>query len=82
LWYFRSEDDVLENNVKAFERNFGRSLLAGYSNYYLSDFVLHGTSDVSYAPKLIADLELAAQTTILDEPVTEAVCIVADVDKW
>ncbi|XP_064621785.1 folliculin-interacting protein 1-like isoform X2 [Lineus longissimus] len=78
----RSEDDVLESNVKAFERNFGRSLLAGYSKCYLSDFVLHGTSDVDYTSKLIGDLELAAQTTVLDEPVNEAVCIVADADKW
>ena len=25
--------------------NFGRQMLAGFSDHYLSDFVLHGTSD-------------------------------------
>ncbi|XP_064612338.1 folliculin-interacting protein 2-like isoform X2 [Liolophura sinensis] len=68
--------------IKAFERNFGRSLMAGFSDHYLSDFVLHGTSDNNFHHKLLADLNLAIQHPVLDEPVTEAVCVIADTDTW
>ncbi|XP_061192634.1 folliculin-interacting protein 1-like [Saccostrea echinata] len=70
------------SSIKMFDRNFGRSLLAEYSDHYLSNFVLHGTSDNNFKEKLIRDLHMATQHSVLDEPITEAVFIVADTDKW
>ncbi|XP_058513407.1 folliculin-interacting protein 2 isoform X1 [Ochotona princeps] len=64
-------------------RNFGRSLLAGYCPTYVPDLVLHGTgSDERLRQCLAADLLHTAQHPVLDEPIAEAVCIIADTDKW
>ncbi|XP_043559356.1 folliculin-interacting protein 1 isoform X2 [Chiloscyllium plagiosum] len=63
--------------------NFGRSLFGGYCPYYVSDFVLHGTgSDEKLKQCLVSDLTHAVQHPVLDEPISEAVCIIADLDKW
>ncbi|KAF4071614.1 hypothetical protein AMELA_G00275370 [Ameiurus melas] len=62
--------------------HFGRSLLGGYSPQYMPDFVLHGvTSDQRLKQCLMADLEHTVLHPALDEPVAEAVCIVADTDR-
>lgn len=71
-----------EWHIRAFDRNFGRSLLASYSDHYLSDFVLHGTSDTDYKPRLLNDLQSTVKHSILDEPIDEAVCVIADTDLW
>ncbi|KAM9747148.1 folliculin-interacting protein 2 isoform 5-T5 [Dama dama] len=64
-------------------RNFGRSLLAGYCPTYMPDLVLHGTSsDEKLKQCLAADLIHTVQHPVLDEPIAEAVCIIADTDKW
>ncbi|XP_057582138.1 folliculin-interacting protein 2 isoform X2 [Hippopotamus amphibius kiboko] len=64
-------------------RNFGRSLLAGYCPTYMPDLVLHGTSsDEKLKQCLAADLVYTVQHPVLDEPIAEAVCIIADTDKW
>uniref|UniRef100_A0A8C9AEY8 Folliculin interacting protein 2 n=1 Tax=Prolemur simus TaxID=1328070 RepID=A0A8C9AEY8_PROSS len=64
-------------------RNFGRSLLAGYCPTYMPDLVLHGTSsDEKLKQCLLADLAHTVHHPVLDEPIAEAVCIVADTDKW
>ncbi|XP_057403158.1 folliculin-interacting protein 2 isoform X1 [Balaenoptera acutorostrata] len=64
-------------------RNFGRSLLAGYCPTYMPDLVLHGTSsDEKLKQCLAADLAHTVQHPVLDEPIAEAVCIIADTDKW
>nr|XP_023416166.1 LOW QUALITY PROTEIN: folliculin-interacting protein 2 [Cavia porcellus] len=64
-------------------RNFGRSLLAGYCPAYMPDLVLHGTSsDEKLRQCLLADLIHTVHHPVLDEPIAEAVCIVADTDKW
>ncbi|KAK3595116.1 hypothetical protein CHS0354_002368 [Potamilus streckersoni] len=70
------------SSQKSFEKNFGRSLLAEFSDHYMSDFVLHGTSDKNYQEKLQGDLKMAIQHSVLDEPIAEAVCIIADTDLW
>jgi len=66
--------------------NFGRSLMAGYCDHYLSDFVLHGVRDKSMLTspytEIHRDLKASVQNSVLDEPIAEASCIVADVDKW
>lgn len=43
--------------------------MAGFSDHYLSDFVLHGTSDNNFHHKLLADLNLAIQVnkTVFDK---------------
>ncbi|XP_021374421.1 folliculin-interacting protein 2-like isoform X2 [Mizuhopecten yessoensis] len=74
--------ELSSSSIKVFDRNFGRSLMAGYSDHYLSDFVLHGTSENSFHEKLRSDLEVAVQHSVLDEPIGEAVCIIADTDQW
>uniref|UniRef100_UPI00398ECF33 folliculin-interacting protein 2-like isoform X2 n=1 Tax=Pristiophorus japonicus TaxID=55135 RepID=UPI00398ECF33 len=63
--------------------NFGRSLFGGYCSQYVPDFVLHGTSsDEKLKQCLMADLAHAVQHPVLDEPIAESVCIIADTDKW
>ncbi|CAG5117099.1 unnamed protein product, partial [Candidula unifasciata] len=69
-------------HIKAFDRNFGHSLLAGYTDHYMSDFVLHGTSDTNFKPRLLNDLQMAVRHSVLDEPIDEAVCVIADTDSW
>uniref|UniRef100_A0A8C6WMS9 Folliculin interacting protein 1 n=1 Tax=Neogobius melanostomus TaxID=47308 RepID=A0A8C6WMS9_9GOBI len=63
--------------------NFGRSLFGGYCPTYVPDFVLHGMpSDEKLRQSLTEDLAHAVQHPVLDEPIAEAVCIIADTDKW
>uniref|UniRef100_A0A8C8RIF8 Folliculin interacting protein 2 n=1 Tax=Pelusios castaneus TaxID=367368 RepID=A0A8C8RIF8_9SAUR len=64
-------------------KNFGRSLLGGYCPTYMPDLVLHGISDDEKLKQcLAADLIHAVHHPVLDEPIAEAVCIIADTDKW
>ncbi|XP_063076174.1 folliculin-interacting protein 2 isoform X2 [Engraulis encrasicolus] len=71
-----------EMNVKPSVNHFGRSLLGGYCPQYMPDFVLHGiSSDQRLKQCLMADLEHTVLHPALDEPVAEAVCIVADTDR-
>lgn len=62
--------------------NFGRSLFAGICDSYLSDFVLQGVPDNNFYESLTTDLKLALQHSVVDEPISEAVCILANTDKW
>ncbi|XP_066574115.1 folliculin-interacting protein 2 isoform X2 [Amia ocellicauda] len=73
----------METVSKPHVTNFGHSLLGGYCPQYLPDFVLHGAaSDERLRQRLTADLDHAMLHPALDEPIAEAVCIVADTDKW
>ncbi|KAI5096414.1 folliculin-interacting protein 1 [Silurus meridionalis] len=63
--------------------NFGRSLFGSYCPTYVPDFVLHGIpNDNKLRQSLVSDLAHAVQHPVLDEPVAEAVCIIADTDRW
>uniref|UniRef100_A0A4W6DX08 Folliculin interacting protein 1 n=1 Tax=Lates calcarifer TaxID=8187 RepID=A0A4W6DX08_LATCA len=74
---------LVENFSKPSIANFGRSLFGGYCPTYVPDFVLHGMpSDEKLRQSLMAELTHAVQHPVLDEPIAEAVCIVADTDKW
>ncbi|KAM9313498.1 folliculin-interacting protein 1 [Gastrophryne carolinensis] len=71
------------NTVKPNIANFGRSLLAGYCTSYVPDFVLQGiSSEEKLKQCLMSDLSHAVQHPVLDEPIAESVCIIADADKW
>ncbi|CAI5784168.1 Hypothetical predicted protein [Podarcis lilfordi] len=64
-------------------KHFGRSLLGGYCASYMPDLVLHGISnDEQLKQCLSAELSHAVNHPVLDEPIAEAVCIIADTDKW
>ncbi|XP_068258995.1 folliculin-interacting protein 2 isoform X2 [Nyctibius grandis] len=64
-------------------KNFGRSLLGGYCHTYIPDLVLHGiNNDEKLKQCLLGDLLHAMHHPVLDEPIAEAVCIIADTDKW
>ncbi|XP_048365410.1 folliculin-interacting protein 2 isoform X2 [Sphaerodactylus townsendi] len=64
-------------------KHFGRSLLGGYCASYMPDLVLHGISnDEQLKLHLPADLCHSVNHPVLDEPIAEAVCIIADTDKW
>ncbi|XP_043077129.1 folliculin-interacting protein 1 isoform X2 [Puntigrus tetrazona] len=74
---------LVENYSKPSIANFGRSLFGGYCPTYVPDFVLHGApSDEKLRQNLVSDLAHAVQHPVLDEPIAEAVCIIADTDKW
>ncbi|KAK6493313.1 folliculin-interacting protein 2 isoform X1 [Huso huso] len=72
-----------ETVIKKNANNFGRSLFGGYCPQYMPDFVLHGIStDERLKQCLMADLDHTVRHPALDEPIAEAVCIIADTDKW
>uniref|UniRef100_A0A8C5HB48 Folliculin-interacting protein 1-like n=1 Tax=Gouania willdenowi TaxID=441366 RepID=A0A8C5HB48_GOUWI len=74
---------LVENYCKPSIANFGRSLFGGYCPTYVPDFVLHGMpSDEKLRQSLTTELTHAVQHPVLDEPIAEAVCIIADTDKW
>nr|XP_046265853.1 folliculin-interacting protein 1 isoform X2 [Scatophagus argus] len=74
---------LVENYSKPTIANFGRSLFGGYCPTYVPDFVLHGMpSDEKLRQSLMSELTHAVQHPVLDEPIAEAVCIIADTDKW
>ncbi|XP_038162747.1 folliculin-interacting protein 1 isoform X1 [Cyprinodon tularosa] len=74
---------LVENYSKPTIANFGRSLFGGYCPTYVPDFVLHGIpSDEKLRQSLMTELNHAVQHPVLDEPIAEAVCIIADTDKW
>ncbi|XP_014847808.1 PREDICTED: folliculin-interacting protein 1 isoform X3 [Poecilia mexicana] len=74
---------LVENYSKPTIANFGRSLFGGYCPAYVPDFVLHGIpSDEKLRQSLMSELNHAVQHPVLDEPIAEAVCIIADTDKW
>uniref|UniRef100_A0A8C4Q0V6 Folliculin interacting protein 1 n=1 Tax=Eptatretus burgeri TaxID=7764 RepID=A0A8C4Q0V6_EPTBU len=75
------------NIVEAHSSNnlssFGKSLLGGFCPRYVPDLVLQGLpSDVGLQERLLEDLNHAVQHPVLEEPVAEAVCVLADSERW
>ncbi|XP_053316153.1 folliculin-interacting protein 2 isoform X1 [Spea bombifrons] len=64
-------------------KHFGKSLFGGYCPTYMPDLVLHGISNCEKLKQcLSSDLAHSTHHPVLDEPLAEAVCVVADTDKW
>lgn len=61
--------------------SLGSSLIGGYCDSYVSDFVLHGTEKLN-EEKLATDLQNSIKYSVLDEQVTDASCVVANTDNW
>ncbi|KAM4051628.1 folliculin-interacting protein 2 isoform 2-T2 [Anomaloglossus baeobatrachus] len=71
-------DVISSSSVK----NFGRSLFGGYCSTYMPDMVLHGIASAEKLKTcLVTSLAHSTHHPVLDEPLAEAVCIVADTDK-
>lgn len=77
-----SNDSYSDSDEWRMFNNFGRSLFAGVCDSYMPDFVLQGVPDNDFYDSLSTDLKLALQHSVVDEPVSEAVCILANIDKW
>jgi hypothetical protein len=73
-------DDSTVQNATGLS-TFGSSLLAGYCDEYVPDFVLHGTRKLN-EEKLATDLQNSVKHSILDEQVYDASCVVANTDTW
>ncbi|XP_064418043.1 folliculin-interacting protein 2 isoform X2 [Latimeria chalumnae] len=72
-----------DSNSRQSVNNFARSLFGGYCSTYVPDLVLHGTSsDEKLKLYLMGNLVHAVHHPVLDEPIAESVCIIADTDKW
>eukprot|EP00794_Sanderia_malayensis_P011901 gene11901-13135_t len=59
--------------------NFGRSLLAGYCDNFVSDFALHGVKSIDM-DKVEQDLKLSLKYSAVGEAVSDAAYIIADID--
>uniref|UniRef100_UPI00358F96C9 folliculin-interacting protein 1-like isoform X2 n=1 Tax=Myxine glutinosa TaxID=7769 RepID=UPI00358F96C9 len=75
------------NIVEAHSSNnlssFGKSMFGGFCPRYVPDLVLQGIpSDVGLQERLLEDLNHAVQHPVLEEPVAEAVCVLADSERW
>ncbi|XP_078382776.1 folliculin-interacting protein 1-like [Oculina patagonica] len=57
-------------------------MFAGIVDSYLPDLVLQGVQENNFRASLSTDLKLALQHSVVDDPVSEAVCIIANTDKW
>uniref|UniRef100_A0A8C2BXY0 Si:ch211-42i9.8 n=1 Tax=Cyprinus carpio TaxID=7962 RepID=A0A8C2BXY0_CYPCA len=76
------DEETSPRELRSSVNHFGRSLLGGYCPQYMPDFALHGiSSDLSLKQCLMSDLEHTVLHPALDEPVAEALCIVADTDR-
>lgn len=62
------------------EAGIASNLFANYNERYMSDFVLQGTSECDFQRRMFDDLFAYVKENILEEPVSEACCIVADTD--
>lgn len=73
-------------NIPKSEASVGytHTLLRGINQNYVSDMVLQGTTSPfnSWEPILKRDLRLTARQPLLDQPIQEAVAIVANTDTW
>jgi hypothetical protein len=63
---------------------FAASLMGSTSDHYIPDMVLQGCTQLpkSWEADLRRDLSLAAHHPLLDQEVSEAVCIIANIDTW
>lgn len=60
------------------------SLMRGIGDHYVSDMVLQGTQapKAQWESTLRNDLILSARHPLLDQPIDEAVAIIANTDTW
>jgi hypothetical protein len=63
---------------------FAASLMGSTSDHYIPDMVLQGCTQLPkcWEANLRQDLSLSAHHPLLDQEVSEAVCIIANIDTW
>ncbi|XP_046860467.1 folliculin-interacting protein 2-like isoform X2 [Xenia sp. Carnegie-2017] len=77
-----TENDLLNKNSQDCQLfSFGRSLMAGYCDQYVPDFVLHGTDRLT-DEQAKKSLQISLEQPVVDSPISESVIISGDVDKW
>ncbi|KAJ9086639.1 hypothetical protein DSO57_1001919 [Entomophthora muscae] len=75
-----SQDNLANVNF-LYTKSYGRSLMTGYHDKYFPGFVLQGVPRFDFIEELEGDLSDAIKFPV-DEPVKEAVCVVADCNTW
>ena len=61
------DPNSISEQIPSNDSNFGRSLLAGFSEKYMADFALQGTTDTSFTSRLHGDLTSALHACVLDD---------------
>uniref|UniRef100_H2YCU4 UDENN FNIP1/2-type domain-containing protein n=1 Tax=Ciona savignyi TaxID=51511 RepID=H2YCU4_CIOSA len=75
--------DIAEVPTEGGRKAGFQSLMADYNGEYLNDFVLHGSCDhPDTHQRILDDLDHMTKIPPLDEPVAEAVCVLANTEDW
>ena len=78
---FTEDDMSCQNSQDCQLFSFGRSLMAGYCDQYVPDFVLHGT-DRCTEEQARQSMQISLEQPVVDSPISESVIVAGDTDKW
>ncbi|KAG9304350.1 hypothetical protein G9A89_019912 [Geosiphon pyriformis] len=83
-----TNSSIIENPIgslyradQLFVKSYGRSLMAGYCQSYMSDFVLMGLPQYNFQDILEADLKESVQQFSTPELVSSSQCIIGDLNN-
>ncbi|CAB4009037.1 folliculin-interacting 1 isoform X3, partial [Paramuricea clavata] len=78
---FTEDDMSCKNSQDCQLFSFGRSLMAGYCDQYVPDFVLHGTVHCT-EEQVKQSMQISLEQPVVDSPISESVIITGDTNKW